>query len=311
MKRWIVAFLLMCAVSAACPQTGAAENIAVISRKDIIPYETFREGYYEAFGKKKAGHRVKTFYLSSGEGGSTEDVIQKLTSFRPGALMCIGTGALEFAGAYFPDIPKVYAMVIDPPAQRQGHARTLGVDMRVPFREKLELLREFKSDAKAIGAVYDPAATEEEVQKAEEAARALGLTFSAVALSSPKEAISAIDGLMDHIDAYLLLLDRTLLSPHVVEHLLTESFRRNVPVIGPSEKYVRMGALFSVDHELEGLADAAWQYTLVCLDRQEACSGLKTVKGAEKIFINGKIAEKLNVVIPGRLLDDPRVVIKQ
>jgi ABC-type uncharacterized transport system substrate-binding protein len=70
--------------------------------------------------------------------------------FDPDIVICIGTDATIAAQQIFPDIPKVFSMVLDPPAELIQSPNTFGVIIDIPYLKEIELLKELDTISNTI-----------------------------------------------------------------------------------------------------------------------------------------------------------------
>jgi putative ABC transport system substrate-binding protein len=183
-----------------------------------------------------------------------------------------------------------------------GKPGVLGISMDTDPGPKFEVLRAIKPGVKKVGAVYDPAESGEQVQAAAAAAVKAGLEFEALPVASPGEAPKAVERLMSGVDAFMLFFDRTVMIPQTIEAVFFASFRSNVPVIGFSEKYAALGALFSIEARTRDLAREAWKQTEACLADRENCRGIKQPATTGRLVINKKTADKMGLSIPDSIM---------
>jgi len=289
---------------AVLPAFCHAARIALLTRSDIAPYSAFIDSYREAY--KKTGsdrHTLRVFSLDSEKQVETSVTVSDIRAYGPNIIVCTGTGAVQFARQHFPQIPLVYSMVLSP-REIADTVKTglLGIGMDTDPGLKFEVLRAIKPAVKKVGAVYDPAESGDQVQAAAAAAAKAGIDFQTMPVATPREAVAAIEKLMTGVDAFMLFFDRTVLTSQTIDALFICSFRSKVPVIGFSEKYAALGALFSIEAQITDLAGETWKYTEVCLADTESCRGIKKSATAGKLVINKKIADKMELKIPDGIM---------
>jgi len=300
LARDFFCFALVLLCFTVLPAFCHAARIALLTRSDIAPYSAFIDSYKEAY--KKSGsdrHTLRVFFLDSEKQDQTTGTVSDFTAYGPNIVVCTGIGAVQFAREHFPQIPLVYSMVMNPreiaDTMKPG---LLGIGMDTDPGLKFEVLCAIKPDVKKIGAVYNPAESGEPIREAAAAAAKAGLDFQTMPVATPRESVAAIEKLMAGVDAFMLFFDRTVLTPQTIEAIFICSFRGKVPVIGFSEKYAALGALFSIEAQIRDLARETWKYTEVCLTDTESCCGIKKSAAAGKLVINKKIADKMNLKIP-------------
>jgi putative tryptophan/tyrosine transport system substrate-binding protein len=288
-------FLLLLPAASAC-----ASNIAVISRANILPYDLFIEGFQEASGKNSSkDYTVKIFYSDPSKKNSEEHIVADVAAFKPDILIAVGSNSVILAQRCCPGVPLIYSMIIDSHAlAREKKADQCGIIMAVDMNQRLEVLQELNTSAQRIGTVYNPAESGEQLKELRQAAADKNLKLDAVPVSSSRDALPAIEAVIGRVDAFMLLFDRSILVPQVLEFLFSCSFRSKVPVIGISEKYTSLGALFSVEYDIKDLGRETWRHTAEVLAGADVCAGLEKPAAFLKIVINKTIAKKMGITIP-------------
>lgn len=300
-KQKCIVFVIALLIPAVFPQYCFSAKIAVITRENIVPYATFLEGFQGGFEQRSdKSHILKVFSISPPDVSDSDPVRREIAAFNPAIIVCIGSGSLNFSVKHFPGTPMIYSMVLHAPRfANHGSKHILGISMEPDILQKLKMIKRIDKNIKQIGTVYNPEESGRDVEAARAVAAKLGLQFEAVPIVSPKAAFNAVEPLMSRLDAFILFFDRTVLTPQTIGQVFTTSFRGNVPVIGLSEKYVRLGALFSIDIDIRKLGRETWDQTVSCLQAASGCSGArKASPDSWGLIINEKIAEKMNLSIP-------------
>src|SRR5438093_345370 len=171
-------------------------------------------------------------------------VAQIQSKVKPDLIRAVGISALQAAATEAPNVPVVYAMVLNPPSIVGAEPKNItGASMNVPVDHTIRLLKQLGPQIRRIGAIYDRAKTGYLVRRAEAIARDEGLQVIAKETRSAKEAIPALESFQEErIDALWILPDETNLAPAVVQRMLLFSYRKKIPLLGLSESQVQMGA---------------------------------------------------------------------
>jgi putative ABC transport system substrate-binding protein len=284
-------------------QSALAANIAIITRKNILPYDAFVEGYQEAYIKHSLKkHDLKVFFADPVNTSQDAALGAQVSSFRPDLIIAVGTNSVKIAELCCLNVPLIYSMVID--NRRTADMKKpnqCGISMEPDMHQRLQVLLEFNKSAKRIGAVYNPSESNDQLRELQQAARQKNLMLDAIPVASAKDALPAIEAVVGRVDAFMLLFDKSLFVPQVVEFLFSCSFRSRVPVIGLSEKYTSLGSLFSVQYDVRDLGAEAWDHTAAFLSGDGVCTGLQKPTAAPRLFINKKIADKMGILIPAKL----------
>ncbi len=297
--------LLLCSASL-CRAAG----IVVLTRDDIVPYGVFVQAFLESAPQRTAASdAVQVFSVHGLSAEEEQSVIARITDCAPALLLAVGSGAFSFARTYFSTIPCVSSMVLNPALlQPVVGMNTACLRMEVCLYEKLAVLKQILPGLQRVGAVYDPLQCDDQVQLLQEAASRLGITVEVRPISSTKMAIHAFEDIMGHVDALVMLYDKTVLAPQSLQHMYTLSFRHRVPIVGISEKYVRLGALFSLDVDIRDLGRWAREWASGCLRADRLCTGIHYPEARWNLFVNTTVAPKMNITVPDTMLGNAVVV---
>ena len=221
------------------PVADAGErDVVVLLREGVPVYERFADRFSRACDCN--ARRVAL-------GDSEAEAATRARSLRPGARVAVGRSGLDAAMRLLPDLPLVHALVVNPDtAGPAGGPPRPGAPLDVDPGEGLAVLRQLAPGVRRVAVVHDPARTASAVADARRAADRLGLTLDVQAVSDAAAAAAALDAATRSADAVLLLPDRTVLAPELLDHLLLQAFERRVPVVGFAEKHVRRGALLAL-----------------------------------------------------------------
>lgn len=296
--------MALCVLCLLCaPAAGSADGVVVLTRDDIIPYAVFLNAFVESAEKDTLrSAALRTFSVHGLSDDEQRRIAEQISACEPSLLVCVGSGALGFARTHFTTVPALCAMVVNPAMLREAAGHVSCLRMEVSPREKLSVLKKILPGVRRIGAVYDPSQCADQVRLLRDAASGMGIELDARAVSSAKEAIGALEDVMRNIDALVMFYDKTVLAPQPLNFLYKLSFRHSVPVLGLSEKYVRLGALFSLDADAADLGRAAWQQARTCLSGSAACAGVRYPDVPGRLYVNATIAPKMNITVAESLL---------
>jgi len=275
------------------PRTLLADELAIILREGIKPYLEVLKGFEGC-----TSHPVSKYYLSADK-AKKEQIVKKIQSKKPDLILAIGEDSLKLAIDNFKGIPILYTMVFSPFSLVDKESTHItGICMEVDTKHKFETLKQIMPQAKRIGVVYNPIETMKMIKKAKADAEELGMELVAVPISSTAEFFAAINSLGDKVDAFWMILDSTFLTQKTIEHMLLWSFRQKIPLIGLSEKYVKLGSLFSLSFEPEDIGKYTCQ-----LFRDNIINGKTQARSVIcdfnwKLSLNLMIARKLGITIP-------------
>ncbi|MGH8799319.1 MAG: ABC transporter substrate-binding protein, partial [Casimicrobiaceae bacterium] len=156
------------------------------------------------------------------------------------AVIALGRGAAARAARAAPSIATVDCMA----AQAAPGAQAVPLDM--PAGPQILWLRRLLPAARYIGILYDPAQNADHVDSLAAALRRADFNPVLVPVAAPAMLPAAVGHLPNAVDALLALPDTTVYTPQTAKGLLLFSFRHKLPLIGPSEAWVKAGALYAL-----------------------------------------------------------------
>jgi len=286
------------------PSLSLAGGMAVLTRDDIVPYDVFLKAFVGSVTQSNAAKsEVRIFSVHGLSDLEQQKIITDIADFRPSLLLAIGSGAFSFARTHFSTVPCVCTMVVNPALLHSAVGTyTACLRMEVSPQAKLTLLRQIVPGVRRVGVVYDPQQCADQVRLLQQAAARLGITVEARPVSSTKMAMQSFEEIMSRIDALVMFYDKTVLAPQSLQHMFTLSFRYKIPVVGISEKYVRLGALFSLDVDIKDLGRKAWKWSRGCMYDTPSCTGVHYLDARWDLYFNVTVAPKMNIAIPPDVL---------
>lgn len=238
----------------------SAPPVLLILPDTSAPYSGFLDGFAEcnrSSGDGQLLYEVKTI----------DQVAAEPPGFGSYNVVGVGTRATKFLYDHA-DSPAFSASLLPAVAIRQlleGDAdlrpasleATFVIDQ--PISRRLALVRSLLPKASTLGVVFGPDSgfVEEDLRQE---AKALGFALNVAAVASEQDLSKVVKPLLDNSDGLLLIYDPVLTSPGAIRFLLYSAYRRQVPVIGYSEGYVRAGAVAAVHSSPEALGCQVAQY---------------------------------------------------
>jgi len=241
-------------------------------------------------------------------------ILAKIEStINPHLMFTVGRRALRVAARKGTDMPVVYAMVFNPLSIiRPGVKNITGVSMNVSVEQTIRLLKDLSPKIRRVGVVFNQARSGHLVLRAALVARKQGVQLVTRKIRYPREAIKALNSLQDKIDALWILPDETILVTEVVEYMLLFSYRNKIPVLGLSERQVRMGAALSLSYgSSRDIGRQAGEMANSILKGTRPARIPHTTPRQVKLTVNIRAARKLEMEIPTRILEKADNVIPQ
>lgn len=126
----------------------------------------------------------------------------------------------------------------------------------------------------------------------------IGLEGQVFVISQASDLIPTLIRALDYGDFLLAAPDNSIYNPRTIKHLLLTTYRRNRIVIGPSQAYVKAGALASTYLPLQAIADAAAE--LVNEYQRLGRFPPPLYPDTFRLEINRQVARSLNIPLPPR-----------
>lgn len=279
-----VAWSLCLAASATTP-LASAQRILAISSADSEPYRL------AVRGMAGVGASVERFEVAADVDKTIASALAR--SSRDTAIVTLGAAAAAAVdGAGHPNaaVPVVNCMVLGATPARAGAA--ISVPLEIPADVRAAWIRRLLPAARTVGILYDPARNE---ARAAESARALthaGLAVASEAVPDPAALPVALQRMQNHVDVLHALPDPMVYTREHARALLLFSFRQQIPLVGPTEAWVKAGALFAVDWDY---ADLGRYCAALALRKLSGAKGPLPAPPHTRVVANARSAEQLHV----------------
>lgn len=255
--------------------------------------------------------------ILSGDPTNDEKMMQKLAAFNPDLIISIGSFATMKASEFFTDKPIIFATVMNPVAsgfvnslQNPGGHIT-GAALDIPPDIQFKYFQRVVGNIKDIGVIYS-AETENIIKPAETAAQHLGLKLHAIKIESQKDIPQAIDSLCQTVDAFWSVADHNIYTPQSTRHIILQTLRYRIPMMGFSRALLEAGGLFALDFDFKDIGRQAGEIASRVLYGKSPADIPVTTPGAGVIYFkyNEKTADKIQLEIPEELLAIAKEVIR-
>ncbi|MBN2211371.1 MAG: hypothetical protein JW709_08250 [Sedimentisphaerales bacterium] len=215
-------------------------SVALVCSAKLGPYQAASQALEKELQQQCPEAKITSYYLDQ---TSPQDVYSQLQDKSPAMICSLGTSATKLA-AKVPDVNTVYTLIFE--TEEFDPQRMTGVTLDVGAEEKLALIHTILPSARKIGLLYS-SRSETRFKELKELARNKKLELVAEKVDNEKDFPQALKNVLEKSDCFLMVADAQLFFPKSVEHLLRESIKQQVPVMGLSNVYTRAGALFSLD----------------------------------------------------------------
>jgi len=287
MRRFFFCILWLF-ISFSAGASAYGDTVVAIQSIRIQPFEQAMQGF-----RKECTAEVKELFIAD----MTEaEMKARIAKMGPDVLLAVGTASLQKISS-IKGIPKVYMMILNPDAMLAQSDPTGGVSIHVPYETQIDIFSKILPDMKTIGIVFHPDRSGSFVEKVKVAAEKRGIRVQPEAIYHAKDGPAKIKGLETRVDAFWMLPDISVITPETVDFLLMTSFRKKIPVLSFSDKYVKMGALAAVSMDPFDIGVQAGEMVNRVLGSGDV-TALKRVDARKPVVsINNRIAEKFGIEI--------------
>ncbi|MCG3776882.1 MAG: hypothetical protein JW395_3753 [Nitrospira sp.] len=240
--RAVAGLALLLGLSTLCVSESAAMEIAILQSSDISVYR-------EAIAGLKATGPIGATYTEYDAQGDLElgkKLARKLRASNASVVVAVGLKAALAAKVEIVDVPIVYMMVLDPLKHQLTAANMTGTFLEVPLDRQVKIMRTFLPALHRVGILYDPSKNASRMKTAVEQAGILGVQVNGLPIESDKDVPPQLRALLSDAEALWLISDSTVLTNESIQFILESAFARQIPVIGFSPEFTRLGALLSI-----------------------------------------------------------------
>ena len=271
---------------------AAARNAVVILRSDDLPVYS---APIESF-KRELSLPIQVMDLR-GDKAQALRTAQQLAADPPPLIFALGAKAAYIATQQLPQVPLVYAMVVDPARYGIEGIQVTGITMQLPPDMVLAQFQLFVPKVKTIGLLISSDNTDPSVSAALEAARAAGYKVTARRVAPGDDVRRAYAALRKNVDAIWLLPDSKLLTPSNFRTLQQESRRAHLPLLVYSEGLVEAGALLCVAPDYANLGGQAASLAQRILGGENPGAIAPEAPTASRVVLNRETQDAIGLAI--------------
>lgn len=288
---WLLGFCTLCV------SESTAMDIAILQSSDIPAYQ-------EAIAGLKATGPIGAIYTEYNLQGDLElgkKLARKLRASNESLVVAVGLKAALAAKVEIVDVPIVYMMILDPLKHQLTAANMTGTLLEVPVDRQLKIMRTFLPTLHRLGTLYDPAKTSSRVNDALQQATISDFQLKGFPVESEKEVPQQLRMLLSDVEALWLIPDSTVLTNESVQFILESALARQIPVIGFSPEFTRLGALLSMSVNYGEVGRETGLLMKRILDREQLLPLKPLPIDRLKITVNLKTAKFLGMTFPKEL----------
>lgn len=264
LRRMIMATLAALFCLAGIMKAGAEEKLVVLVSSSDAPFQKALDGFRDSFADRKNKPAYEVVRLE-GDAAKAAAAVQKMRSDNTKHVMTIGSLATDAVLQEAADVALVACIVLRTEYLKETPNST-GVGLEFPFEVQFQWLQKLLPDVSTVGVLFSPGENQKRIKAAISAAKKAGIKLEAHEINAPQDVPAALDSLARRVDAVWVIPDSLILSAPIAKNLLLFSFRNNIPLIGPSEAWVKAGALYSLDWSFADLGAQCGEMAQKVLD---------------------------------------------
>jgi putative ABC transport system substrate-binding protein len=294
----VVGLVWLLGLCTLCVSESAAMDIAILQSSNI-------PAYHEAVAGLKATGPIGAIYTEYDAQGDLElgkKLARKLRASNASLVVAVGLKAALAAKVEIVDVPIVYMMILDPLKHQLTAANMTGTLLEVPLDRQLKIMRAFLPNLHRIGTLYDPAKTSSRVKEAARQATISDFQLKELPVESEKDVAQQLRSLLSDVEALWLMPDSTVLTNESVRFILESALARQIPVIGFSPEFTRLGALLSLSINYGDVGRETGLLVKRILDEERLLPLNPVPIERLKITVNLKTARFLGMTFPKELM---------
>ena len=233
---------------------------------------------------------------------AVDDLEQIVREENAKVVIALGKEATVYAHTLPESIPVIYGLVINPLETKRKNIT--GVYMSTPVTEYIDFIKTNLPVIRKIGIICPHS----KKKYLDNYAAMPNVEFHEA--KNPYEFIGVLQTLSSDVDALLLLPERDLITSKSLEKLYLFSFKENIPVIGISEKYVKVGSLFSLGFDTTEMGRQIGEVANRVLNKGTATGIPHSSPDKLNLYINRGTSETMSVKIPAALMKTAKKVYK-
>jgi putative tryptophan/tyrosine transport system substrate-binding protein len=293
----VVGLVVLFGLCTLCVSESKAMDIAILQSSDIA-------AYHEAIAGLKAAGPIGAIYTEYDMQGDLElgkKLARKLRASNASLVVAVGLKAAMAAKLEIVDVPIVYMMILDPLKHHLTASNMTGTLLEVPIDRQLKIMRRFLPTLRQLGTLYDPAKTSSRMKDAARQATTSDFQLKGLPVESEKDVPQQLRTLLWDVEALWLMPDSTVLTNESVRFILESSLARQIPVIGFSPEFTRLGALLSLSVNYGDVGRETGLLAKRILDGERLLPLNPVPIERLKISVNLKTAKFLGITFPNEL----------
>lgn len=296
---WLETFIVIITLWHALPLPleAAGIEIAILKSSDLKAYNEAIQG----FKGTAPGTAVYAEYDLRGDLEQGKQLARKIRASEFSLVVAVGLKAALVAKLEISDVPVLYMMILDPLKHGLTATNMTGILPAIPTDLQFKILRSLLPTTHRIGVLYDPAKTAAKLKEASRSAAGYDFQLQGFPVGNEKEVAQQLRSLVASSQALWLIPDSTVLTDESVRFLLESALAKQIPVIGFSSEFTRLGALASLSVRHSEIGRETGLLAKRILNGEMTFPFKPIIVQRVSISVNQKTARYLGIAIPKEL----------
>jgi len=296
---WLEAFIVIITLWYVFPLPSEAADIeiAILKSSDLKAYNEAIQG----FKATAPGAAIYAEYDLRGDLEQGKQLARKIRGSESSLVVAVGLKAALAAKVEISDIPVLYMMILDPLKHGLTAANMTGILPAIPAERQFKIVRALLPTIRRIGVLYDPAKTAAKLKEAATHAAGYDFQLQGFPVENEKEFSQQLRSLLASSEALWLIPDSTVLTDESVRFLIESALAKQIPVIGFSSEFTRLGALASLSIRHNEIGRETGLLAKRILDGEKSFPSKLISVQRVSISVNQKTVRYLGIAIPKEL----------
>lgn len=219
-------------------------NIVILCNHKCVINPELIAGFENYIFSKKLNFNISRIDI---KGPSLPEKIEKqLQSKNPDIIFSIDHASALLARQLLPESP-IFIAQIAPSVSLENTNNIRGISMEVPLAIQLDWIKRTVPNAHSVGLIYSTDLNRKKINQVLSLTKKMNLELISEQISTPQEFPQALKSVLRRADIILGLDDPVVITRETAKAILLSSFRQRIPFVGLSRKWVKSGALFSLE----------------------------------------------------------------
>jgi hypothetical protein len=220
--------------------------------------------------------------------------VSRLAAEHGAVVVALGPAASDYA-MKLPAAAHVVHCLAGADALRAGLP---AIPSEVPAGEQAAWLAKLLPGARTVAFLFDPARNVRRAEALAAAFHAAGYKTLLRPVPTPAALPAALDSIAGRAEALVALPDATVFTRESSRGILLFSFRKRIPLVGPNDAWVQMGALYAVDWDYREVGTACARLAA----RDAGIAHVPLPGPRPRVSVNMKSAAHFGIAWDARLL---------